>query len=88
MLAPRPNPSDPTMLVFLAPLGDGACPLIYFKDYGSYVRWMLDTPSRSNGMQLHVATEDIKWNDLAAVYSEVTGKKSVYNRSRWTNTST
>jgi hypothetical protein len=66
------------MLVFLAPLGDGACPLICLKDYGSYARWMLDTPSKSNGMQLHVATEDTKWNDLAAVYSEVTGNKSVY----------
>lgn len=78
MLAPHPNPSDPSTLVFFAPLGDGACPLIYLKDYGSYARWMLDSPSKSNGTQLHVATEDIKWKDLATVFTEVTGKKSVY----------
>ena len=50
MLAP-PDPKDPNTLVFLAPLGDGAYPLIYLKDYGSYARWMLDTPSKSNSIQ-------------------------------------
>ncbi|OBT53961.1 hypothetical protein VE04_04740 [Pseudogymnoascus sp. 24MN13] len=58
-----------------APLGTAKCPLIYLKDYGDYARWMLDTPARSNGLVLHVATEDISWKDLTAAFTEVTGIK-------------
>jgi hypothetical protein len=38
----------------------------------------LDTPAKSNGLDLHVATEDIKWKDLASTFTSVTGKKAVY----------
>lgn len=63
--------------------------IIYLKDYGSYARWMLDTPSESNGIQLHVVTEDIfKGKDLVDVFTEVTGKKSVYKDVTWMSTST
>nr|UWK20041.1 NmrA family protein [Trichoderma gamsii] len=78
ILRPFPDPSDPSTLVFAVPLGDGECPLIYLEDYGAYARWLFDNPSRSNGLELHVATEDIAWKDLAAVFTEVTGKKAVY----------
>jgi hypothetical protein len=78
LMAPHPDPNDPSTLVFAVPLGTGKCPLIYLKDYGDYARWMLDTPSRSNGLELHVATEDIAWKDLAAAFTAVTGLKSVY----------
>ncbi|KAJ5677555.1 uncharacterized protein N7477_003188 [Penicillium maclennaniae] len=77
-LRPFPDPADPDTMIFAAPLGDAKCPLIYLEDYGRYVRWMLDNRAESNGLELHVATEDIKWKDLAAVFSEVTGKKAVY----------
>ncbi|KJK83584.1 hypothetical protein H634G_01713 [Metarhizium anisopliae BRIP 53293] len=77
-LQPFPDREDPSTLVFAAPLGDGKCPLIYLEDYGHYVRWVFDTPSRSSGMQLHVATEDIAWKDLAAAFTKVTGRKAVY----------
>ncbi|KAB5515672.1 hypothetical protein GE09DRAFT_1013005 [Coniochaeta sp. 2T2.1] len=77
-LQPFPDREDPNTLVFAAPLGEGKCPLIHLEDYGLYARWIFDTPSRSNGMQLHVATEDIAWKDLAAVFTAVTGRKAVY----------
>jgi hypothetical protein len=78
VLRPFSDPNDPETMVFAVPLGDAQCPLIYLEDYGSYARWIFDTPSRSNGLELHVATEDIAWKDLAAAFTEVTGKKAVY----------
>ncbi|RFU27147.1 hypothetical protein B7463_g9191, partial [Scytalidium lignicola] len=78
ILRPFPDPNDPSTLVFAVPLGDGDCPLIYLEDYGSYARWILDNPSRSNGLELHVGTEDIAWKDLATAFTEVTGGKAVY----------
>ncbi|EHK15229.1 uncharacterized protein TRIVIDRAFT_38638 [Trichoderma virens Gv29-8] len=77
-LQPFPDREDPTTLVFAAPLGEGQCPLIHLEDYGHYARWILDTPSKSNGIQLHVATEDISWKDLAATFTTVTGRKAVF----------
>ncbi|KFZ20417.1 hypothetical protein V501_00157 [Pseudogymnoascus sp. VKM F-4519 (FW-2642)] len=77
-LAPHPDPNDPSTLVFAVPLGTSKCPLIYLKDYGEYARWMFDTPGQSSGLELHVATEDIAWKDLAAAFTAVTGLKSVY----------
>lgn len=78
VLCPYPDTENPSTLVFAAPLGTAKCPLIYLKDYGDYARWMLDTPTRSRGMVLHVGTEDISWDELSTVFTEVTGIKSVY----------
>ena len=78
VIGPSPDPADPSTLVFAVPLGDAKCPLIYLEDYGAYARWILDTPSRSNGLELHVATEDIAWKDLVAAFTAVTGRKAVY----------
>lgn len=78
LLAPHPDPENEGTLTFAVPLGKGKCPLIYLEDYGAYARWIFDTPDRSTGLQLHVATEDIAWADLAAAFAEVTEKKAVY----------
>ena len=78
ILRPFPHPNDPSTMVFAVPLGDARCPLIYLEDYGAYARWLFDTPERSNGLELHVATEDIAWKDLAVAFTEVTGVKAVY----------
>lgn len=77
-LRPFPDPYNANMLVFAAPLGEGKCPLIYLDDYGAYARWIIDTPTRSNGLDLHVATEDIAWKDLADIFTDVTNQKAVY----------
>jgi hypothetical protein len=78
VLQPFPSPSDPETMVFAVPLGDAKCPLIYLHDYGRYVRWLFDNPARSSGLELHVATEDIAWKDLAADFTAVTGKKAIH----------
>ncbi|KPI36851.1 NmrA-like family domain-containing protein 1 [Cyphellophora attinorum] len=78
VLRPLPDPKDPATMVFAVPLGDSRCPLIYLRDYGRYARWLFDNPDRSNGLELHVATEDIAWKDVAAAYTAVTGKPAVY----------
>jgi uncharacterized protein YbjT (DUF2867 family) len=78
ILRPLPDPADPSTLVFALPLGSAKLPLIHLEDYGLYARWLFDTPARSKGLNLHVATEDISWKDLAAAFTEVTGKRSVY----------
>jgi uncharacterized protein YbjT (DUF2867 family) len=74
----RPIPDKNGTYEFTLPLGEGRCPLVYLEDYGAYARWLLDTPTRSNGLELHVAIEDIAWKDLAKAFTEVTGKKAVY----------
>jgi hypothetical protein len=78
MLAPHPSPHNPDTWIFAVPLGGAKCPLIHLDDYGKYTRWILDNPNQSNGIELHGATEDIAWKDLATALSEVTGKKAVY----------
>lgn len=74
----RPVSDESGTYVFSVPLGDARCPLVYLEDYGAYARWLLDTPTKSNGLELHVAIEDIAWKELAKVFTEVTGKKAVY----------
>jgi len=78
ILRPFPHPTELGTMVFAAPLGKGKLPLINLDDYGHYARWIFDTPSRSNGLELHVGTEDIAYEDLATVFTEVTGKKAIY----------
>jgi NmrA-like family len=78
MLRPKPDPKDQSTLVFSAPLGDGAMPLICLEDLGWYGRWLFDNPDRTNGMTLKASTEHVHWADLAKTFTEVTGKKAVY----------
>ena len=76
LLLPRED-SEGTA-VFSLPVGDAKVPLIHLDDYGKYVCWIIDHPERSTGLELTVATEDIAWKDLAAAFSEVTGRKAIY----------
>ncbi|RFU79328.1 hypothetical protein TARUN_2896 [Trichoderma arundinaceum] len=76
-LLPIPGSGDDTY-TFALPLGKGKCSMVSLTDYAKYVRWAFDTPSRSNGLDLHVITEDITGENLAAAFTQVTGKKAVY----------
>ncbi|KAA8571837.1 hypothetical protein EYC84_001802 [Monilinia fructicola] len=79
MLAPHPDKEDPEVLAFSAPLGPrGSAPLIALEDLGKYARWVFDHPERSNGLNLHVASQEVIWADIPAAFTEVTGKKAVY----------
>lgn len=59
MLRPLPDKGDPSVMVFAAPLGEGAMPLIVLEDLGWYARWLFDYPERSNGMTLKASTEHV-----------------------------
>ncbi|KAK4565517.1 hypothetical protein LTR86_004134 [Recurvomyces mirabilis] len=62
------------------PLNTGAVVHIALEECGKYVRWLFDhaftrdgLPGRSNGMNLAVATEHVKYEDVAAAFTKVTG---------------
>ncbi|KAF3057512.1 NmrA family domain-containing protein 1 [Trichoderma lentiforme] len=76
-LLPAYEPSD-DVHVFALPLGQGRIPMITLDDNAAYVRWTIDNLPESNGLDLNVVTDSITGNDLAAAFSKVTGKKSVY----------
>ncbi|KAK0763464.1 hypothetical protein N5P37_002841 [Trichoderma harzianum] len=76
-LVPIYEPRD-DVHVFALPLGQGRCPMISLDDNAAYIRWTLDNPSQSNGRNLDVVTESVTGDELAAAFSKVTGKKSVY----------
>ena len=66
-------------MVFKAPVGDGQPPMIYLEDFGQ-IRpsgW-LRNPEKSNGMNLKIATENVGWEEVAKSFTEVTGKKAVF----------
>lgn len=78
LLRPKPDPNDPSLMVFSAPLGDAAMTLIELGDLGKYGKWMFDHVKQSKGMTLKISTEHIRWADLAKDYTAVTGRKAVY----------
>jgi hypothetical protein len=63
---------------FVAPLGNGAVPLIHLEDLGLYARYLFDNQSKVNGLDLKVATQHVHWSDLASTFTKVTGEPSSY----------
>ncbi|KAF4989109.1 hypothetical protein FGRMN_9352 [Fusarium graminum] len=60
------------------PLGDGAMAHVDLDDCAYYVRWLFDHPERSDGMNLEVAIDHVKYADLAKAFETVTGKPAAY----------
>lgn len=58
----------------------GKIPLISLDDVGPYSLWLFDNPEESAGLDLKVATDEVSFADIAAVFTEVTGKKGVHKR--------
>ena len=63
------------------PLGNGAVVHIALEDCGKYVRWMFDNAfsadgkaGRAAGIDLAVATEHVRYEDVAKAFKKVTGK--------------
>ena len=54
---------------------NGKIPLIALEDVGQYSLWMWDNPQESTGLQLKVATEALTFEEIAAVFTKVTGKQ-------------
>lgn len=79
LLAPTPKVIDgETVFVFTAPLGNGTPPMIFLEDLGRYARWLFDNPHTATGMNLKIATQQVGWEDVAKSFTEITGKKAVY----------
>jgi hypothetical protein len=60
------------------PMGTGSMLAVALEDCGVYVRWLFDNRERSNGMDLEVAIEDVKWEDFAKAFEKVTGHPAKY----------
>ncbi|KFX86668.1 hypothetical protein V490_08960 [Pseudogymnoascus sp. VKM F-3557] len=60
------------------PARSGKIPLISLDDLGPYSLWLYDNPQESAGMNLKVTTDEVSFEDIAAVFTEVTGKKGVH----------
>jgi len=59
---------------FRSPVGAGAVPFTALDDMGYYVRWILDNPERSSGMDLKVSIEHVSLPMMAQAFTEATGK--------------
>jgi hypothetical protein len=55
---------------------DGKVPLIALEDVGTYSLWMFDKITDSAGLALKVATEEVTFAEIAATFTQVTGKKA------------
>lgn len=59
-------------------IGNGKIPLISLLDVGAYVLWIFDNIDRSAGMDLEVATDQVSFNDIAKVFTQVAGKPAIH----------
>lgn len=66
------------VLTWRVPLGEGAVVHVSLEDCAYYVRWLFDNPGRTNGMDLEVAIEHMRYADLAAAFERVTGHPARY----------
>ncbi|MGO1164157.1 NmrA family NAD(P)-binding protein [Brucella sp. C7-11G] len=66
------------VLTWRVPLGQGAVVHVALEDCAYYVRWLFDHPERANGMDLEVAIDHIRYADLAAAFTRVTGYQARY----------
>lgn len=65
------------VLTWRVPLGEnGAIPHISLDDLVFYTRWLFDDPGRADGMNLKVAIDHIKYDDMATAFTKVTGRKA------------
>ena len=66
------------VLTWRVPLGEGAVVHVALEDCAYYVRWLFDHPERSNGMNLEVGIEHVRYAELAAAFERVTGHPAIY----------
>ncbi|KAF2674235.1 NAD(P)-binding protein [Microthyrium microscopicum] len=59
---------------FRLPLGDGAIPYTPLDDIPYYVRWIVENPKESSGLNIKLSVEHVTLPQLASTFTEVTGK--------------
>lgn len=68
------NESNDDVVTWRVPLGEnGAIAHVCLDDCGYYVRWLFDHPDEADGLNLEVAIEHIRYEDLATAFTKVTG---------------
>lgn len=70
----RPKKHESGVYDFRIPLGDGVIPYVCLDDLGYYVRWVFEHPEKSAGLNLEIAVEDVSLQQIAEVFTAVTGK--------------
>jgi len=66
------------VVTWRVPLGHGAVVHVSLEDCAYYVRWLFDNTERSVGMDLEVAIEHVRYDELAAAFARVTGHPARY----------
>lgn len=73
-----PKPDAHGTYTFSLPLGSGAMPMIALSDLARYVHWAYQTPTRSTGLRLGVATAHVTGADMAAALAAASGRAAHY----------
>ncbi|KAJ5726106.1 uncharacterized protein N7483_007463 [Penicillium malachiteum] len=60
------------------PAAGGKIPLIALDDVGAYSLWIFDNPSESAGLDLEVATDQVSFAEIVAIFTKVTGKQGIH----------
>ncbi|GAB1739373.1 hypothetical protein NU219Hw_g4335t1 [Hortaea werneckii] len=76
----QPQEQDDGTFVWKNPAQNGKFPLIALEDVGQYSLWLLEHPEESTGLQLKVATDEVSFEEIAATFTKVTGKKARHER--------
>ena len=74
----RPTKEEDGTWVFRYPLKDGAVPFVHLSDIGKAVKWLLDHPEESAGLNLKTAVEHASGETLASAFTQVTGQPARY----------
>ncbi|KAL6835501.1 NAD(P)-binding protein [Trichoderma camerunense] len=69
----RPTKGEDGVYDFRFPVNDGGFPLTCLDDMGYYVRWIIEHPKRSAGMNLKLGVEHVTPTILAKALTEATG---------------
>jgi hypothetical protein len=73
----RPIQAPDGTYIFAAPIGNGSMPLAPLDDYGALVAWVLSHPEKSVGKRVSGSPFVTTWAELAASFSQATGKTAV-----------
>ncbi|XRM37648.1 hypothetical protein ABZX51_001109 [Aspergillus tubingensis] len=76
MFVPTQEPDG--TFVWANPAKSGKIPLIALEDIGHYSLWLFNNLTESAGLNLKIATDEVSFADIAAAFTEVTGKKGVH----------
>lgn len=63
--------------VFASPFGQGHVPMITLADLGFFARYIFDHRAETSAQELETASDMVTWDELAATFTKVTGKKAV-----------